>query len=78
MPRPSYRAPIEQVREAAKTEPALREAAGLQGRIPVISNKKARSILGWEPRDVSEMIVATADSQIRLGLTLPENDSLQS
>ncbi|MCX5317374.1 hypothetical protein [Streptomyces sp. NBC_00154] len=69
---------IEQGHEAAKTEPALREAAGLQGRIPVIRNKKARSILGWELRNVSETIVATADGQIRLGLTLPENDSLQS
>jgi nucleoside-diphosphate-sugar epimerase len=75
---PSAELTIEQVREAAKTEPALRGAAGLQGRIPVISNEKARSLLGWEPRDVSETIVATADAQIRLGLTLPENDSLRS
>ncbi|MGP4088684.1 hypothetical protein [Streptomyces sp. KR55] len=69
---------IEQVREAAKTEPALRNAAALQGRIPVISNEKARSMLGWKPRDVSETIVATAVSQIRLGLTLPKGDSLPS
>ncbi|MFE1961666.1 MerR family transcriptional regulator [Streptomyces sp. NPDC059479] len=75
---PSAELTIEQVREAAKTEPALRDAAALRGRIPVISNEKARSMLGWEPRDVNETIVATADSQIRLGLTLPENDSLQS
>ncbi|MGW6093442.1 NAD-dependent epimerase/dehydratase family protein [Streptomyces sp. NPDC055157] len=75
---PSAELTIEQVHEAAKTEPALREAASLQGRIPVISNKKARSILGWEPRDVMETIVATADGQIGLGLTLPENDGLQA
>ncbi|MFJ4920474.1 NAD-dependent epimerase/dehydratase family protein [Streptomyces sp. NPDC088725] len=75
---PSAEMTIDQVREAAKTEPALRDAASLHGRIPVISNKKARSLLGWEPRDAGETIVATAEGQIRLGLTLPENDSLQS
>ncbi|MEW2512644.1 NAD-dependent epimerase/dehydratase family protein [Streptomyces sp. NPDC046870] len=63
---------IEQVREAAKTEPALRDAAALGGRVPVISNDKARSVLGWEPRDIVETIVATADGLIRSGLTLPE------
>ncbi|WP_262061481.1 NAD-dependent epimerase/dehydratase family protein [Streptomyces sp. STR69] len=65
---PSVELTVEQVREAAKTQPALRDAAALGGRIPVISNEKARSILGWEPRDVTETIVATADSQIRRGL----------
>ncbi|WP_327367625.1 SDR family oxidoreductase [Streptomyces sp. NBC_01217] len=75
---PSAELTIEQVREAAKTEPALRDAAALQGRIPVISNEKARSVLGWEPRDVTETVVATADSQIRLGLTPPGNDSPRS
>ncbi|MFD8306967.1 NAD-dependent epimerase/dehydratase family protein [Streptomyces sp. NPDC059690] len=69
---PSAEMTIEQVREAAKTEPALRDAAALRGRIPVIRNDKARSVLGWEPRDVVETIVATADSQIRRGLELPE------
>lgn len=73
---PSAELTIAQVREVAKTEPTLREAAGLQGRIPVISNEKARSMLGWEPRDVSETIVATAEGQIRLGLTLPEGGRL--
>ncbi|ADI10405.1 cinnamoyl-CoA reductase [Streptomyces bingchenggensis BCW-1] len=70
---------IEQVREAAKTEPALRDAAALQGRIPVISNDKARSMLGWEPRDVNETIAATADSLIQLvAVTLPESDTPRS
>ncbi|MFG2547508.1 NAD-dependent epimerase/dehydratase family protein [Streptomyces sp. NPDC048594] len=68
---PAVELTVEQVREAAKTTPALRDAAALHGRIPVISNEKARSVLGWEPRDVRETIVATADSQIRLGLDLP-------
>src|SRR6185312_3261023 len=41
----------EEVREAAKTEPALRDAA-LRGQIPMISNDKARRVLGWQPRPV--------------------------
>ncbi|RRR85824.1 NAD-dependent epimerase/dehydratase family protein [Streptomyces sp. RP5T] len=53
---------IEQVIEAARTEPALRDAAALRGRIPVISNAKARAVLDWKPRDVVETIGATADS----------------
>jgi len=69
---PSTELTIEQVREAAKTEPALRDAAVLQGRIPVISNEKARSVLRWEPRDIAETIVATAAGEIRQGLTLPD------
>ncbi|MGW8743951.1 NAD-dependent epimerase/dehydratase family protein [Streptomyces sp. NPDC055794] len=68
---PAVELTVEQVREAAKTTPALQDAAALNGRIPVISNEKARSALGWEPRNVRETIVATADSQIRLGLDLP-------
>ncbi|MGW0791714.1 NAD-dependent epimerase/dehydratase family protein [Streptomyces sp. NPDC002911] len=74
---PSAELTVAQVQEAAVTEPALREAALLRGRIPVISNEKARSVLGWAPRDVTETIVATADGQIRLGLSLPRNDSLR-
>ncbi|WP_393072401.1 NAD-dependent epimerase/dehydratase family protein [Streptomyces sp. LN704] len=70
---PSSELTLEQMREAAKTEPALRDAAGLGGRIPVISSAKARSVLDWEPRDVTRTIRDTADSLIELGLvTLTE------
>jgi dihydroflavonol-4-reductase len=58
----------EQVREAAKTNPALREAAGLRGQIPVISNAKARRVLGWAPRPVGTTIDDTADGLLALGL----------
>lgn len=75
---PSAELTIEQVREAAKTDPVLRNAAALGGRIPVISNDKARSVLSWEPRDVTETIVETAESYLRLGLTLPEGHSLHA
>jgi dihydroflavonol-4-reductase len=61
----------EEVREGAKTNPALREAATLRGRIPIISNDKARTTLGWHPREVETTITDTADSLIRLGLVSP-------
>ncbi len=72
---PATELTVEQVREAARTDPALRDAATLRGRVPVISNEKARTVLGWRPREVTETIVATADSLIRGGLTLPTGDS---
>jgi len=75
---PSVELTVEQVREAAKTQPALQSAATLRGRIPVISNDKARSVLDWEPRGVTETIVATAEDQIRRGLTLPETPDPRS
>ncbi|MEV4825677.1 NAD-dependent epimerase/dehydratase family protein [Micromonospora sp. NPDC049274] len=58
----------DEVREAAKTEPALRDAAALRGQVPVISNDKARNVLGWQPRPVQTTITDTADSLIKLGL----------
>ncbi|GAA1642005.1 NAD-dependent epimerase/dehydratase family protein [Actinoplanes couchii] len=57
----------EQVREGARTDPALREAARLGGRIPVISNDKARRVLGWQPRPVERTITDTAASLLALG-----------
>jgi dihydroflavonol-4-reductase len=57
---PAEEMTVEQVVEAAKTDPRLRDAAALRGRIPVISNAKARSVLGWQPRDVVETILASA------------------
>ncbi|MFF2383137.1 SDR family oxidoreductase [Streptomyces sp. NPDC058108] len=70
---PSAELTLDEMREAAKTQPALRDAVGLGGRIPVISNAKARSVLGWEPRDVTRTVLDTADSLIELGLVkLPE------
>ncbi|MCO8274999.1 NAD-dependent epimerase/dehydratase family protein [Actinoplanes sp. TRM 88003] len=65
---PATELTVEQVRAAARTEPALRDAALLGGRIPVISNAKARSLLGWQPREVATTIADTADSLLRLGL----------
>ncbi|NAS24574.1 NAD-dependent epimerase/dehydratase family protein [Herbidospora sp. NEAU-GS84] len=61
----------EQTREGARTDPALREAATLGGRIPTISNEKARKVLGWSPRDLTQTITDTADSLIALGVVRP-------
>ena len=58
----------DQVRAAARTDPALRDAAGLRGQIPVISNAKAHRVLGWQPRPVETTITDTADSLLALGL----------
>ncbi|MCZ7379636.1 NAD-dependent epimerase/dehydratase family protein [Micromonospora sp. WMMC250] len=58
----------EEVLRAAATEPALREAAALRGQVPMISNEKARDVLGWRTRPVETTITETADSLIKLGL----------
>ncbi|GGM25442.1 dihydroflavonol-4-reductase [Micromonospora yangpuensis] len=58
----------EQVREGARSDPALRDAAVLGGQVPVISNAKARRVLGWQPRPVETAITDTADSLLALGL----------
>jgi nucleoside-diphosphate-sugar epimerase len=65
---PSTELTDDQVREAAKTNPAMRDAAGLRGQIPVISNARARTVLGWEPRAVETTIADTADSLLGLGV----------
>lgn len=52
----------DQVRAAAETDPAMREAAGRLGRVPVIRTEKARSVLGWRSRPVEETVADTARS----------------
>lgn len=57
-----------EVRELARTVPALREALSRLGRRPQVSNAKARVVLGWVPRGISETIVDTAESLIARNL----------
>jgi dihydroflavonol-4-reductase len=52
----------EQVRAAAETDPATREAATRLGRVPVIRTAKARSVLGRRSRPVEETVADTARS----------------
>lgn len=58
----------EEVREGARTDPALRESLSQLGRVPVLRTGKAREVLGWQPRDPVTSIVDTAESLLRHGL----------
>lgn len=58
----------EEVREGARTDPALREAESQLGKVPVLRTDKARAVLGWEPRPVEATVLDTAESLFRLGL----------
>jgi nucleoside-diphosphate-sugar epimerase len=62
---PSVEMTDEQVIAAAATNPGLKEAVSRLGRIPVISNTKARTVLGWQPRDSETTIADTVDSLVR-------------
>ncbi|WAL69380.1 aldehyde reductase [Amycolatopsis cynarae] len=65
---PTRELTADEVRAAARDNPALREAAGRLGLIPVVRTERARTVLGWMPRDPETTIVETAESLIRLGL----------
>jgi dihydroflavonol-4-reductase len=65
---PRFEAPNWLVRLAATRVPLLRAAAPQLGRIRRLSGAKARSALGWAPRDNEEIVLATAESLMRLGL----------
>lgn len=56
----------EQVREAARTIPAMRDAASRLGDIPVIKTGKAGEVLGWAPREVADTLEDAAQSLLEL------------
>ena len=56
----------DQLREAARTMPALRDAVLRAGRIPVMNTAKVRDLLGWTPREPAETIIETAESLLAL------------
>ncbi|MFG1709816.1 NAD-dependent epimerase/dehydratase family protein [Nonomuraea sp. M3C6] len=60
--------PDEVVRQAAESNPAMRETAANLGRIRHLSSDKARLVLGWAPRSSQDAVTATAQSLLRLGL----------
>jgi dihydroflavonol-4-reductase len=68
---PRFEAPNWLVRLAALRVPLLSAAAPQLGRIRRLSGAKARRLLGWTPRGNEEIIVATAESLLRLGLVKP-------
>ncbi len=65
---PRFEAPNWLVRLAAIGIPQLRDALPQLGRIRRSSNRKAVETLGWTPRSNDEIIIATADSLLKLGL----------
>ena len=59
--------PDEVVREAAKTDPGMAGMVGELGKVRRVSNNKARTVLGWEPRSNTETLQATAHALKDLG-----------
>ena len=56
------------VRLVALRDPAVKSILPELGQIKQVSNEKAKRVLGWQPRSNEEVIVASAESLIRLGL----------
>jgi dihydroflavonol-4-reductase len=56
------------VRVLAMFNPALKEVAGQLGKNKYASNEKAKKLLGWQPRNHEEAIIAAAESLFRFGL----------
>jgi dihydroflavonol-4-reductase len=65
---PRFEAPNWLVRVAALAIPQLRDARQQLGRVRSASNRKAVETLGWTPRPNEEIIIATAESLLKLGL----------
>jgi dihydroflavonol-4-reductase len=68
---PRFEVPNWLVRLAARRDPRLRDALPMLGKVRHATSAKARRLLGWTPRDNEAIIVATAESLIRLGLVKP-------
>ncbi|HEV2426990.1 MAG TPA: aldehyde reductase, partial [Acidimicrobiales bacterium] len=56
------------VRLASLVNRPLRQVVGELGHIKRVSNDKARTLLGWEPRPIADSVVDTATSLASLGL----------
>ncbi|WP_338828094.1 aldehyde reductase [Bradyrhizobium sp. 27S5] len=65
---PRFQAPDWLIRLAARRNPLARATLPLLGKVRRSTSAKAQNMLGWRPRGNEEMIVATAESLIRLGL----------
>ncbi|MDH2380949.1 aldehyde reductase [Bradyrhizobium sp. CER78] len=65
---PRFQAPDWMMRLAARRNPLARAALPLLGKVRRSTSAKAQNLLGWRPRGNEEMILATAESLIRLGL----------
>ena len=65
---PRFQAPDWLMRLAARRNPMARAALPLLGKVRRSTSAKAQNLLGWRPRSNEEMLVATAESLITLGL----------
>lgn len=65
---PTRQLPNWLVRLVARFRPELRQLLPELGKVKHLSNRKARSMLGWQPRGDAEAVVATAESLVRMGL----------
>jgi len=59
------------VRLVSLFEPALRSVVPDLGKIKVVTNEKARTVLGWTPRSLRESVLDTAESLISAGIIRP-------
>jgi dihydroflavonol-4-reductase len=65
---PRFEMPNWLARLFAKRAPALRVMLPQLGKVRRMSNAKVKRVLGWSPRSNDEIILATAESLLRLGL----------
>ncbi|CAJ2234738.1 SDR family oxidoreductase [Companilactobacillus paralimentarius] len=65
---PTRTIPNAVVKAAALTNPQLKMIASIVGKYAGTSNKKAKELLGWNPRSAKTAIIATAQSMIDLGI----------
>jgi dihydroflavonol-4-reductase len=68
---PRFEMPDWLARGLSLAVPQLREVLPMLGRHSEASGEKARRLLGWTPRPNQEIIMATAESLLRLGLVKP-------
>jgi dihydroflavonol-4-reductase len=68
---PTRQMPDWLVRLLAIFVPVLRHATPQLGILRRVSNEKARQVLGWSPRPNDEIIVATSEALVKLGLATP-------
>jgi nucleoside-diphosphate-sugar epimerase len=65
---PTRQLPNWLVHIVALRDPAVKSFLPELGQIKLISNEKAKTLLGWQPRSNEDAIVASAESLIRFGL----------
>jgi nucleoside-diphosphate-sugar epimerase len=65
---PTRQLPNWLVRLASFTDPAVKQILPELGKAKNATSRKARSMLGWQPRSAEDAIVDTAESLLRLGL----------